>query len=79
MEEIKHTPEVEKKIKKHPVGETVKPKDFVIGGKRFAFDEFTGVTARTIKDRLAKRGIEVSNAWATAFHARINNIKKEDK
>lgn len=67
-----------KKKHHHPVGQTVKPTTFAIGGQVFAIDNFKGVQPRTIKDRLAKKDINVTTAWANAFHARINQTKKED-
>ena len=70
METIKHRP--------HPVGETAKPIKFCLSSKVFTIEDFKGVTADTIRKRLAKEGIKVSAAWANAFHARINKTKKED-
>lgn len=84
MEEIKqHVPHDEKrheehKPKKQPIGEHAKPTKFLVGGKTFDFSDFIGVTAETIKKRLAKADVQVTTAWAKAFHARINKSKKED-
>ena len=61
-----------KKHKVHPVVRTEAPKEFCIAGHTFAIADFAGVTAETIKKRLAKAGVNVSTAWAKAFCERIN-------
>ena len=67
-----------KKPTKRPVIQDVKPTQFCVGGKTFEFADFIGVTAETIKKRLAKADVTVSITWARNFHARINKSKKEE-
>ena len=76
MELIKHA--LVEEHKKHPIGQTIKPTTFAIGGQVLSIEDFKGVQPRTIKERLAKKNISVTTAWANAFHARINQTKKED-
>ena len=69
---------MEKKKNIHPVGQTAPQTQFCIGGRVFTIEDFTGVTAKTIKARLEKTGIKVSTKWANAFYERINKENKEE-
>ena len=62
--------------KKRPAVTQPAPTQFFIGGKSFEFADFVGITADTIKKRLAKAGVNVNTAWAKSFHERINKKGK---
>lgn len=75
MEKVNQVRELQPEKKKkaaHPIGQVVKPTQFCIGSKVFATDDYVGVTAETIKKRLAKAGVAVSTAWAKSLYKRIN-------
>lgn len=68
---------MKKEFKHHaPMGKSVKPTTFAVGGKVFATSDFAGVTARTIKERLKKSDVSISTKMAERLHKSINGKQK---
>lgn len=59
--------------KKTRNGISIKPTTFAVGGKVFVMEDFAGVTARTIKERLKKADVSVSTKTAEHLHEIIND------
>lgn len=62
--------------KKHAHGIAIKPTAFAVGGKVFAMADYSGVTARTIKERLKKNNVIISTKAAERLHESINGKTK---
>ncbi len=62
--------------KKHAHGIAIKPTAFAAGGKVFAMADYSGVTARTIKERLKKNSVTISTKAAERLHESINGKTK---
>lgn len=63
---------MKKEFKHHvPIGKSVKPTTFAVGGKVFKMVDFSGVTAHTIKERLKKADVSISTKMAERLHKSI--------
>ena len=68
---------MKKEFKQHaPISKGIKPTTFAVGGKVFAMEDFAGVTARTIKERLKKADVSISTKIAERLHKSINGKQK---
>ena len=62
--------------KKYAHGIAIKPTAFAVGGKVFAMADYSGITARTIKERLKKNDVTISTKVAERLHKSINGKTK---
>ena len=68
---------MKKEFKHHvPIGKSIKPTTFAVGGKVFKMVDFAGVTAHTIKERLKKADVSISTKMAERLHKSINGKQK---
>lgn len=68
---------MKKEFKHHvPIGKSVKPTTFAVGGKVFKMVDFAGVTAHTIKELLKKTDVSISTKMAEHLHKSINGKQK---
>ena len=73
--EMKHEVPKPKRITPAMIA-SMRPTNFAVGGKVFEMEDFSGVTACTIKERLKKADVTVSTKVAERICDSINGKKK---